>query len=230
MEFGLHPRNVKATVSRKSLDIAQDLFWPNQFIIVGDNNHSIPIALDGLHPSLDKHIYTFALVRCTPWRICIKAIVLVHVGKSLEAIIEFCVEMLDSFSVSKPSYCLHCSLIEVENSDLRWTEIKYVAGAHISDAHAYRVTVANEGEPLAISPVGDNFGLQDHVAYLHMYLIEFPKRLRTILYNVGYGVDCFSKINMITHISALLKCRSDHKSRLASRSTKSSWSTVESKK
>ncbi|MCS3761594.1 hypothetical protein GGE24_003601 [Bradyrhizobium centrosematis] len=35
---------------------------------------------------------------------------------------------------------------------------------------------------------------------------------------------------MITHISALLKCRSDHKSRLASRSTKSSWSTVESKK
>ena len=64
----------------------------------------------------------------------------------------------------------------------------------IGDANTDCIAVTNESQPLVFCPPRNKLALKDHVAGLHVDLVEMPEWARPILDHVGYCVERRAKI------------------------------------
>src|ERR1035438_10000485 len=66
----------------------------------------------------------------------------------------------------------------------------------IRDTYAYGIAIPNEGQPFTGSPSRHQLTLEDHVARLHVDLVELPQRPWTVLDDVRYSVYSGFKVNV----------------------------------
>jgi hypothetical protein len=107
------------------------------------------------------------------------------------------VKVVEAFSVSKTFNSATDSLVEIVNDNLRRAVIHDPAGVQVCNAHADRVAVANERELLSVSPLSYEFALQDHVAGLHVNLVENAQRKWPVLNDIGNRVNRRPKIDLL---------------------------------
>jgi hypothetical protein len=85
-------------------------------------------------------------------------------------------------------------------------------GLGIRDTDTDRVSIPDECKPLVVGPVGNHLALQEHVARLHVDLVELAQRPWSVLDNIGDGVDRSSQIDACSfgrapaHVSLFLSC------------------------
>jgi len=94
----------------------------------------------------------------------------------------------DTASAGSARWCLGASV-----SRFRW----------VCDADAYRVSVSDEGKSLAVGPSGHELRLHDHVAGLHVDLIELAEGAWPVHDHVGYGIHSRSQVYVVRHRALL---------------------------
>src|ERR1700686_1959318 len=97
-------------------------------------------------------------------------------------------DLREPLAVRESSYRSADSLIEVEDCDFRRPVADDPTTVQISHTHTDCITIPDECEFLAICPTRHQFTLKDHIACLHVNLVEDPQWARPVLDHVGDGV------------------------------------------
>lgn len=106
-------------------------------------------------------------------------------------------KILQAFAVGKAFDRTADSLIEIVDDDLRRAVIHDSASVQVRNAHADRITVADEGKLLAFGPPRDKLTLEDHVTGFHVNLVKNAQRKRPVLNDIRNRVNRGAKVDLL---------------------------------
>jgi hypothetical protein len=187
----LHAVHEISELGRAFLRCVEHALRPLELLVIGDDDHALTAIAACLNTALHEHVDAGAVVRLAPGRVRVEAVEAVRLWKGLAGVVEFGAEVPDLLALCEALDRLDHALVEVEYGDLRRSVIDGAAALEVGDADADGVAVADERESLLVGPVRDQFRLEDHVASLHVDLVNAADRSRPILHDIGdriYGL------------------------------------------
>lgn len=166
------------------------LLRPFQLGVVSDDHQTLGCPCGGgLNAPLHENLDALPVVAGAPWGVGVEVVKLSDPWERIKAVVKLGVEVVQLFAIGEPLHGLHDSFVKVKDHDAGGAVVYDTALFQIRDAYADGIAVANEGQALAVRPRRDEFALKDHVASLHVDLVELPQWSRAVLDDIGDGVD-----------------------------------------